>query len=361
MKSWVSAASIMLMPAAVGAQADTTTTWSWGGFVDAYYAYHFNLRRPGDAPVLTQPVRHNEFNINLAFVEARLSGDRVRGRLALQVGTSVQANYAGEPTHGAHSGPVLARQIQEAVAGYRLGQGLWLDGGIFLSHIGAESWISRDNWNYSRSLIADYSPYYETGLRATWSPSSKFAGTFALLNGWQNISETNANKAAGIRLDYTASTKLTLSYSNFLGSESPEGDPSRFRFLHDFIVKLIASDRIGFLASFDIGSQGNTVGDEAGNWYGFTAITRVQATARVALAGRFERYADPDGVFLATTLGPGLELNGISVNLDVAPTSHFLWRTEFRSLIAEDEAFVKHDGSLTRSSPFVVSSFAVSF
>ncbi len=360
-RSFLLASALALAPIAATAQQDTAVAVSFGGFIDAYYAYHFNLRRPGDAPIITQPVRHNEFNINLAFVEAKLSGDRVRGRLALQVGTSVQANYAGEPTNGAHSGPVLARQIQEAVAGYRVGGNLWIDGGIFLSHIGAEGWISRDNWAYTRSLIADYSPYYESGVKGTWSPSGKFTGTLTLLNGWQNISETNADKAVGIRLDYTASPKLVLSYSNFLGNEAPEGGPSRLRFFHDFIVKLTATDKFGILVSFDVGTQGDAVGDNDASWYGFFVMARMQASTRVALAGRFERYSDPDGVFLSSLAEPGLELNGFSVNLDVTPAPRFLWRTELRSLMAVEDAFVNYDGSSTKTGAFLVSSFALTF
>jgi hypothetical protein len=347
------------MPVALAAQQDTTVTLSWGAFIDTYYAYHFNLRSPGDAPLVTQPVRHNEININLAHVEAKLAADRLRGRLALQVGTSVQANYAGEPAIGNNSGPILARTIQEAVVGYRVGGNLWLDGGIFLSHIGAESWISRDNWTYTRSLIAEYSPYYETGLKATWSPSGKFTGTLALVNGWQNISESNANKAAGIRLDWSPSSRITLSYSNFLGNESPEGTSSRLRFFHDFIGKVAITDRFGLLGSFDVGTQGDDVTDNDASWYGLTAIARYQLGSRVAAAGRFERYSDPDGVFLSSVNGPGLELNGFSINLDVQPSGRFLWRTEFRNLMADDPSFLQHDGSIVSHSPFMVTSLAI--
>ena len=64
----------------------------------------------------------------------------------MQAGTSVQANYASEPTLGTVSGPDLARNIQEAYVGYRVTDKLWIDEGIYFSHIGFESWISRDNW-----------------------------------------------------------------------------------------------------------------------------------------------------------------------------------------------------------------------
>ena len=105
---------------ATQAAADTTPKITFGGFVDGYYAWDFN--RPGsfDRAYTTQPARHAEFNINLAFVEVKLVAPRYRGRLALQFGTSVQSNYAGEPRIGAISGPSVGRIIQEATAGVRL-------------------------------------------------------------------------------------------------------------------------------------------------------------------------------------------------------------------------------------------------
>src|SRR5215210_6648983 len=123
-------------PAAARAQSpaasDTSVGVTFGAFVDAYYACDFG--RPasfdrsfaGGAPFTTQPARHNEFNVNLAFVEARADGSSVRGRLAVQTGTSVQSNYSGEPTNGQVSGPTLARLIQEAVVGVRVAPGLWV-------------------------------------------------------------------------------------------------------------------------------------------------------------------------------------------------------------------------------------------
>src|SRR5581483_2607069 len=158
---------------------------------------------------------------------------RVRGRLALQAGTSVQSNYAGEPTNGAISGPTLARHIQEATAGFLVTRGLWVDAGIYLSHIGQESWISRDNPTYTRSLIADYTPYYEAGVKATWAATSRATLQLHALNGWQNISETNDDKALGFRVDYVVSPHVTVGYDNFLGNELPDTVVARVRFFNE--------------------------------------------------------------------------------------------------------------------------------
>ena len=72
----------MALPAQ-GAQPDTSIKVTFGGFVDAYYAWDFG-RPPsfdrsfaGGTVFTTQPARHNEFNVNLAFVEAKIDAPRV--------------------------------------------------------------------------------------------------------------------------------------------------------------------------------------------------------------------------------------------------------------------------------------------
>ena len=94
--------AIFAVVPSIAAGQDTTRSLSVGGFVDAYYAWDV-LRPPNlDRSFTTQPARHNEFNINLAFVEMKLAGPHTRGRVALQAGTSVQSNYAAEPRVGHH-------------------------------------------------------------------------------------------------------------------------------------------------------------------------------------------------------------------------------------------------------------------
>src|SRR5437016_4087208 len=90
-------ASTLLAPSLGRGQAaaDTTLKVGVGGFVDAYYAYDLARPRSLDRAFTTQAARHDEFNVNLAYLEATLAATRLRGRVAAQFGTSVQANYAG--------------------------------------------------------------------------------------------------------------------------------------------------------------------------------------------------------------------------------------------------------------------------
>lgn len=93
--------------------SQTANALIFSGYVEGYYTYDFtkpaNNNRPG---FLYNHNRHNEFNVNLAFVKASYSSERVRANLAVAAGTYMNANYAAEPA--------TLKNIYEANAGYKL-------------------------------------------------------------------------------------------------------------------------------------------------------------------------------------------------------------------------------------------------
>lgn len=316
-------------PAAPADSASRAPVVTFGAFVDVYYAWDTGQPREFDRPYTTQPARHNEFNVNLAHVEARVAHDRVRGRLALQAGTSVQANYAGEPAIGAVSGPTLARHIQEAWAGVRVAPGLWVDGGIYFSYIGFEGWISRDNPTYTRSLVADYTPYYLSGARLTWEAAPRLTAQLHVVNGWQNISENNGDKAIGARVDWQATRALAVGYSAFRGNEQPDSLPGRTRWLHQVLVRVVPGRGWEFQGVFDLGWQAVPDG-EGQTWYGASLIGRKALSPRVKVVARAERYADRHQVIVVTGGPDGFETWSGSLGVDVQVAPRVLWRTEAR-------------------------------
>lgn len=371
-RAYLCALLSVVVPTASRAQSaagDTTIKVTWGAFVDTYYAWDF--QRPvtndrsfaGGVLFTTQPARHNEFNVNLAFIEAKLDGQRVRGRFALQAGTSVQSNYSGEPAHGQVNGPSLARHIQEAVVGAKLTDKVWIDGGIFFSHMGMESWASRDNPTYTRSLVAEYSPYYQSGAKITWTATPKLTAQLDVVNGWQNISENNSGKGAGIRLDYTPVSNTTLSYYNFISQEAG----TRLRTFNGVGGKVVKG-RATLVGQVDVGTQDKSDGaNGTASWYGFTAIARTQLSPTVAMSARLERFDDKHQVIVGTgsvddVANAAFRSNGASVGLDWSPQSRFMWRTELRGFQNDKPVFP--DGSravLSKRDAVLVTSLALTF
>ena len=128
------------------------------GYADIYYQYDFN--KPVDKlrpPFLYNFKRHNEINTNLILLKASYDGKKFRANLGVMTGNYAKYNLAAEPE--------FFRYIYEANIGYKFSEKVSVDAGILPSHIGCESAIAKDNWNLSRSILAESSPYYETGIK----------------------------------------------------------------------------------------------------------------------------------------------------------------------------------------------------
>jgi len=328
----------------------------FGGFIDTYYAYDFDQPPNFDRAYTAQAARANEFNVNLAYMDAVVNSDRVHGRFALQTGNSVQATYAGEPTVGKVSGPSVSQFIQEAWAGYRVTDKLWINGGIYFSHIGMESFISKDNWTYTRSMMGEFSPTYQSGVWAAYQFNDDWSGQLHLINGWQNISENNQNKALGTQISYAPEGGWSATYNTFWGQKVG----NQGRFLNDFIFKTPAWGKWQFEASADYGIQHKPAGKgDFSSWYGGSLIGRYQLTQRVAMAARVERFADPDQVVVQTGAG-AFKTNAASVNVDVQLQKQLVWRNELREYWAENAVFPAVHG-LTRTDGYIATSLGLTF
>ena len=321
---------------------------SLNGFIDTDVAYDFNDFRPRSRTYLTQPSRDREAQINLAFVDAKLSTENVRGRLALQGGSSVDVNYSAEPEQG-------VRYIQEGSLGYALSNDLWIDAGIYSSHIGAESFISRDNWSYTRLLASEFSPYYQSGAKLSYSASSALTFQLHFINGWQNASEFNGRNALGTQVAYQWDNGVTLTHNTFVGKEA-EGT----RFFNDIVIKSPLVGAFEFAGLIDIGDQQRISGNHD-QWYSWALLARYTVDDALKWSARVEQYLDPENVIVSTPNSTGFKTIGGSVGVDYEIAPALWWRTEYRAFIGESRLFPSKRSSTKRSDQFVVTSLSYSF
>jgi hypothetical protein len=338
---------------------------SFGAFVENQYAYDWNSPSSGDRAFTTQPARHNEFNINLAFAEMKYETEKMRSRLALQAGTSVQANYLAEPSNGTVSGGDLSRHIQEARIGYKLTPKTWIDAGIFFSHVGAEGWISKDNLVLTRSLVADYSPYYLSGVKISHELSNKLKFLFLVTNGWQNTSENNQDKNLGTGLELSLD-KLTISYNNLIGQEvSPAINnlprSSQFRHFHDFLLKSRDLENWEWVAQYDIGFQNIENESESNLWQGALVMTRYKLDETQKVSVRVEYYQDQNQILLITNTPNSFEGFGGSIGFDKSLEDNVLWRLEARYLKANAPVFPKNKAQLSDENVTCTTSLSIQF
>lgn len=337
---------------------DSTGSLTVSGYGEAYYTYDFNKPADNNRPgFIYSHNRHNEFNLNLGFIKANYTAERVRANLAIATGTYMNANYAAEPG--------VLKNIFEANAGVKISKkkNLWIDAGIMPSHIGFESAIAKDCWNLTRSILADNTPYFEAGAKISYSTDDgKWFLSGMALNGWQRITRVSGNSLMswGTQIQFKPSSKVLINYSTFLGTDKP--DSARLsRFFHNIYGIFNITDKFGITAGFDIGTEEKTPNSSGSNtWYSPVLILKYAFNGKWAVAGRVEHYNDKNGVIIATGTPNGFQTTGYSVNIDHSPFKNILIRLEARSFNSKDKIFVK-PSAMTENNTFFTSSIAVSF
>ncbi|UZR95995.1 porin [Chondrinema litorale] len=331
---------------------------AYGG-IDVYYSYGFNDPASGNRPgFLYSHTKTNAINVNTAYLGLAYEKNLVRGNFALVAGDYAVSNYAAEEQ--------LFQNVLEANVGFKIKDGLWLDAGIFPSHIGIEGAIGPNNPNLTRSLVAHNSPFYESGVKLSYQINDKWFASFLVLNGWQNIKENNDNKALATQVTFTPNSTLTFNSSSFFGegNNTPDGVES-FRIFHNLYVIWQPSEKLYTALAFDIGSdklETRNNGDFT-SWWGTVFLINYSLSNYWKVTGRLEHFNDPDRVIM-NIYPVEHKISSVSAGLDYSPVSNAFFRIEGKLLTASENLFEKDqdDESVRGSENFAITaSIGVNF
>lgn len=323
--------------------SQTDSTWSKkptftvSGFLDVFYVFDFN--QPTGSKRLDffyNHNRHNEFNVNLCLLKLGIQHSKYRANLALHFGTYPNDNYVSEPG--------LLKLINEANIGISLNKNnnLWLDAGVFSSHIGFESAISMDNTTLTRSICAENSPYFLSGVKLSYSPNKKVEMAGVVTNGWQKIQRIQGNSipSFGTQFVYKPSERITLNWSTFIGTNTPD-DLRKMRYFSNIYGKFNISKRFNLIAGFDYGLEQRSKHHPAyNNWFSPALISQIILSENWCTAIRLEYFEDKNGVIIPSPSIEGFQVTGVSLNFDYSPVKAILCRIEGRWLNASDAIFV---------------------
>jgi hypothetical protein len=312
------------------------------GFVDAYYTYNFN--KPAKECVTVGgvaifnclhnfDVAHNAFSLNLAelALEKKPSTDSRAGfRVDLDYGSAAAIVAGFDP-----GGTSIYQNVQQAYLSYlaptKKGS-LQFDFGKWVTQHGAEVIETKDNWNYSRSLLFALAiPYYHMGVRVNYSPSDKVTFGANISNGWNNVVENNSGKTGGFMFLYKPTSAVSWSANYMVGPETA-GTNDPIRNLFDTTLVYTASPKMSLMANYDYGKDGDS------SWQGFAGYLKYQANDWFAVIPRYEYYNDGDG--FTTTLAQNVQ--EFTLTLEFKHKDGFLTRVEYRGDFS-DEAFFHTD------------------
>lgn len=321
--------------AALNAQTDNTKKFTFSMYGDAYYTHDFsNPIQREKSNFIYNHKRNQELNVNLLFLKAQYASKRFRANAGMMTGNYARYNLSSEPN--------WARYVYESNIGLRLStsKNIWLDAGVMPSHIGFESVISADCWTLTRSILAENSPYYESGIRASYtSPNEKLLLAVFILNGWQRINPEGIVRRPSIGFQATMkkSSEMTLHYANFIGQYHHDTIQT-FRHFHNFFLQFESTGPWGLIGGFDIGQEKQQSG-KFNTWYSPIIIIRRKAGKKVVLALRAEYFHDRKEIIIPTGTSNGFETLGISSNIDFNLHENIKIRMEGKLYQSKDNLF----------------------
>jgi len=333
-------------PPPAAAAPPAAPTWSIGpidfsGTVDGYVNYNVNQPQtasgsPGNNTYRNFDVKADQFALNLAKVTLNHDPDPVGVHFDFGFGEALDTIHSA-------ADPKAFQYIEQAFISLKppKAKGLEADFGMFVTSAGAEVIESKDNWNYSRSLLFAWAiPYYHFGLRTSIPLSKTVTGGVQVVNGWNDIEDNNSGKTIGVTGVWTK-PKFTLSGNYYTGPENT-GTNKGFRNLIDATLLLTPPGKINAYLNYDYGQNKNYnvtgfADGSSAHWQGVAGAVHIQANSKIAITPRAEIFDDNRGF----STGVAQTLKEFTFTGEYKMLEGVLFRAEYRGDFSDQPSFLK--------------------
>lgn len=165
----------------------------------------------------------------------------------------------------------------------------------FYTSAGAEPTESNLNWNYSRSRIYAFGPYFHAGLRVSAPVAEHLTLGAQLVNDWDSVRDANNGKTVGITsaVEYD---KVQW-YQTYYGGPENAGTSKGWRNFYDTVFKF-GTDKAQAYVNFDYGRMKpvNDVGQVfTQEIYALAVASRFHVGGNFYVSPRYGCYDDRDG------------------------------------------------------------------
>ena len=298
----------------------------FSGSADVYYSWNNNHPNVGFNQLYSFNDKTDQFSLNMAKLSASMDPAPVGFRVDIGLGRMFAVTYPQSPDPG------FFRYVEQAYISVKPKsmKGFEADFGEFVTAAGAEVIETKDNWNYSRSLLFTWAnPFVHFGLRTTMPVGGGVTVGVQVVNGWNNIIDPNGKNMQTVGITENLVRKKFSWANNYYVGQSPTPLNNGKRHLLDTVLFLTPTDKVSAYINVDYGLQGRTLGG-SDRWFGVAAAFRYQLNKYFAISPRVELFRDTNGF----TTGTPQRLHEFTLTGEYKIHDGILARAEFR-----------HDGS----------------
>lgn len=273
--------------------------WRYGAYVDLAYPANFNTSAPHPwrSKLTTQRLSQFSPNMGMVYLAKSASAESPWG---LELGGQAGYDTNGQmPATSPIAGADVLRYVSRANLSFLapVGNGLKLMGGLFGSFIGYESIYARDNINYTRSWMCDYSPYFLIGEGAQYPFTDQISGSFFVVSDYSYLTYVNSQPKYATQFAWTITPRLKFMQNVFFG---PEQASTALRYWRGFSNATLewSRDNTTVALSWDIGSEqiAQSSSQVQALWTGAALFSRWNIAGPWTVGLRPEFYWDANGV-----------------------------------------------------------------
>jgi hypothetical protein len=316
------------------------------GAADGYYKSSFN----NTIDEFTSFTKSNK-SFELGMLSLNVAHKRGKASFVADIGFGKRAK---EFTYNDAPEFYMVRQLNMT---YEITDNLKVTGGSFPTHIGYELVDAILNKNYGMSYAFTYGPFFNTGIKATYS-IDKVSIMFGVVNptDFKTALEAGSNQKTFIgQLGYLGETGSAYfnftsgSMNNNVGAPIALNKINKTQF--DFVASKSLNDvfNLGFNATYAIVND-DVDSNLDGNWYSLVGYAGCKFNDATSLNYRLEYFDDKDGVAaFANFKGANVLSNTLSLdykvgNLTFIPEIRFDFSS--KEVYSTENSVSKNNGSI---------------
>jgi hypothetical protein len=287
---------------------------------ESYLGYNFNENKSFQSAHLYNHYHLQKPRINYAQIDWKKEFPDWTVQIGIHDGDYVRRNYSDQPQWAQL---ISIAQLQYSPKNIKQ---LKLTAGIFPSHIGFESAWVQNNLTLSRSLLAENSPYFESGFHAQYGAKngSWNIGVLAL-TGWQQASLVSPIRKPswGWSSNFVIKDNIQVSYNGFFGYQNTTGTVKRS--YHNFYSNF-QKGKWKSILGFDFGQA--FINQKSIHWYSPVVIFGKQINESWSSAFRLESMIDPNQFILLDEDQKIIQKSTLGLTVEFKTKNQFFFRLE---------------------------------
>jgi hypothetical protein len=299
--------------------------------------FTYNFENPDSEENDLRVFDHKANNFTLDLAQIQFAKDAPVGGLGykLKLSFGETAKFIHESGLGSSDDEF---DLTEAYIQYiaPVGKGLKFTFGKFVTYHGAEVIEAKDNPNYSRSFLFNYSiPFTHTGLIIGYPFSDAVNVSVYVVNGWDNFEDNNKDKTVGASIGISPLEQLSMNFNVMYGPEKDNNNHDN-RFLFDWVGTVKPVNGLTFILNTDYATEEHSAPDgSTAKWYGVAGIAKYDFSDLYSLSVRAEYFKDQDGV----RTGTAQALKEITLTPEIRLAKDLIMRPEYRHDWSDEKVF----------------------